>query len=88
VIGFALHNATEGFAITAPLAGDTDADGAPRRPSWGLLLVLGLIGGWMPAPSASLATARVRKASRAVTYRNRTQRSPTRSTTAGTTTRS
>src|SRR6195952_4572225 len=45
VIGFALHNATEGFGITAPLAGDTDADGAARRPSWGFLLLLGLIGG-------------------------------------------
>jgi ZIP family zinc transporter len=45
VVGFALHNATEGFGITAPLAGDTDIDGAPRRPSWGLLLTLGLIGG-------------------------------------------
>ena len=45
VIGFALHNATEGFGITAPLAGDTDGDGTPRRPSWGFLLVLGLIGG-------------------------------------------
>jgi ZIP family zinc transporter len=45
VVGFALHNATEGFGITAPLAGDADADGTPRRPSWGLLLVLGLIGG-------------------------------------------
>jgi ZIP family zinc transporter len=45
VIGFALHNATEGFGITAPLAGDIDLDGLPRRPSWGLLLTLGLIGG-------------------------------------------
>jgi zinc transporter, ZIP family len=45
VIGFAMHNATEGFGITAPLAGDTDLDGIPRRPSWGLLLILGLIGG-------------------------------------------
>jgi zinc transporter, ZIP family len=45
VVGFALHNATEGFGITAPLAGDTDPDGTPRRPSWGLLLILGLIGG-------------------------------------------
>jgi ZIP family zinc transporter len=45
VIGFALHNATEGFGITAPLAGDTDADGTAVRPSWGFLLVLGLIGG-------------------------------------------
>src|SRR4051812_5190619 len=45
VVGFALHNATEGFGITAPLAGDTDGDGTPRQPSWGLLLTLGLIGG-------------------------------------------
>src|SRR3954471_21146850 len=45
VVGFALHNATEGFGITAPLAGDTDGDGTRRRPSWGLLLTLGLIGG-------------------------------------------
>jgi ZIP family zinc transporter len=45
VVGFALHNATEGFGITAPLAGDTEADGTARRPSWGLLLTLGLIGG-------------------------------------------
>jgi zinc transporter, ZIP family len=45
VVGFALHNATEGFGITAPLAGDTDADGTTHRPSWGLLLTLGLIGG-------------------------------------------
>src|SRR6476661_8777297 len=39
VVGFALHNATEGFGITAPLAGDV------ARPTWGLLLLLGLIGG-------------------------------------------
>jgi zinc transporter, ZIP family len=45
VVGFALHNATEGFGITAPLAGDVDTDGVARRPSWGFLLVLGLIGG-------------------------------------------
>jgi zinc transporter, ZIP family len=45
VIGFALHNATEGFGIVAPLAGDTDADGTARRPSWSFLLTLGLIGG-------------------------------------------
>ncbi|MGH3471931.1 MAG: ZIP family metal transporter [Nocardioidaceae bacterium] len=45
VIGFALHNATEGFGIVAPLAGDLDAEGAARRPTWGFLLMLGLIGG-------------------------------------------
>jgi len=39
VIGFGLHNATEGFGIVGPLAGE------PDRPSWGLLGLLGLIGG-------------------------------------------
>ncbi len=39
VVGFALHNATEGFGITAPLAGGA------RRPGWGQLALLGLIGG-------------------------------------------
>ncbi|MDP9181062.1 MAG: ZIP family metal transporter, partial [Chloroflexota bacterium] len=39
VIGFALHNATEGFGIVAPLAGHED------RPSWGFLLLMGLIAG-------------------------------------------
>src|SRR5689334_12635246 len=37
IIGFALHNATEGFGIVGPL-GDV-------RPSWSWLLVAGLIGG-------------------------------------------
>lgn len=45
VVGFALHNATEGFGIVAPLAGDVDADGAVRRPSWGFLLAMAAIGG-------------------------------------------
>jgi zinc transporter, ZIP family len=45
VIGFGLHNATEGFGIVAPLAAETSADGAAARPSWGLLLGLGAIGG-------------------------------------------
>jgi ZIP family zinc transporter len=39
VIGFALHNITEGFGIAAPLATDSSI------PSWGFLLVAGLIGG-------------------------------------------
>jgi ZIP family zinc transporter len=39
VVGFGLHNATEGFGIVAPMS----ATG--RRPSWGLLALLGLIGG-------------------------------------------
>src|SRR6476646_3332082 len=39
VIGFALHNGTEGFCIVAPLAAEGD------RPSWGFLLLMGLIGG-------------------------------------------
>jgi len=39
VIGFALHNTTEGFGIVGPLA----AEGV--RPSWGYLLLAGLIAG-------------------------------------------
>lgn len=39
VVGFGLHNATEGFGIVAPLAADTE------RASWKFLLLLGLIGG-------------------------------------------
>jgi zinc transporter, ZIP family len=37
IIGFALHNATEGFGIVGPLGG--------VRPSWRWLIVAGLIGG-------------------------------------------
>ena len=39
IIGFALHNATEGFGIIGPMAADAD------RPSWRFLALLGLIGG-------------------------------------------
>ena len=39
IIGFGLHNATEGFGIMGPLSGEG------IRPSWKLILVLGLIGG-------------------------------------------
>jgi ZIP family zinc transporter len=39
VIGFALHNGTEGFGIVAPFANSAE------RPSWGFLLLAGLIGG-------------------------------------------
>src|SRR5207248_4198372 len=39
VIGFALHNATEGFGICAPLAGEAEV------PSWRFLGLMGLIGG-------------------------------------------
>jgi ZIP family zinc transporter len=39
VVGFGLHNATEGFGITAPLAGQA------IRPSRRHLAVLGIIGG-------------------------------------------
>ena len=39
IIGFSLHNATEGFGICGPLNGEG------IRPSWRLILVLGLIGG-------------------------------------------
>jgi ZIP family zinc transporter len=39
VIGFALHNATEGFGIVGPLTGEK------TPPSWRFLGILGLIGG-------------------------------------------
>ena len=39
VIGFALHNATEGFGIVGPMAGEA------KRPTWGFLAILGFIGG-------------------------------------------
>jgi ZIP family zinc transporter len=39
VIGFALHNATEGFGIVGPISGDG------VRPTWAFLGLLGLIGG-------------------------------------------
>jgi ZIP family zinc transporter len=39
IIGFGLHNATEGFGIVAPLAGD------PVLPPWRRLALLGLIAG-------------------------------------------
>ena len=39
VIGFALHNATEGFGIVGPLAG------ANTRATWGWLGIAGLVGG-------------------------------------------
>ena len=38
IIGFALHNATEGFGIIGPLIGK-------EKPSWGFLGLMGLIGG-------------------------------------------
>ena len=43
VIGFGLHNATEGFGIVAPIAADADPGDPP--PTWGFLLLMGLIGG-------------------------------------------
>src|SRR5205809_361280 len=39
VIGFALHDGTEGFGIVGPLAG------AGERASWGWLLLAGVVGG-------------------------------------------
>ena len=39
IIGFGLHNATEGFGIVAPLAAEAE------RPSWAFLATMGLIGG-------------------------------------------
>lgn len=45
VVGFGLHNATEGFGIVAPLAGDLDSEGNLRRPGWGFLMAMAVIGG-------------------------------------------
>lgn len=39
IVGFGLHNITEGFGIAAPATSDT------QRPSWGFLLLAGVIGG-------------------------------------------
>ncbi len=39
IIGFSLHNATEGFGICGPMAGEG------TQPTWGFLATLGLIGG-------------------------------------------
>jgi len=38
IVGFGLHNATEGFGIVGPLAG-------VEKPTWGFLGLVGLIGG-------------------------------------------
>jgi ZIP family zinc transporter len=39
IIGFGLHNTTEGFGIVGPMSGEAE------RPSWGFLGLMGLIGG-------------------------------------------
>ena len=39
IIGFGLHNATEGFAVIGPMSAENE------RPSWTFLALLGLIGG-------------------------------------------
>jgi ZIP family zinc transporter len=39
IVGFALHNATEGFGIVGPMGAEAE------RPSWGFLGLLGLVGG-------------------------------------------
>ena len=39
IIGFGLHNTTEGFGIVGPMAGEAEL------PSWGFLALMGLIGG-------------------------------------------
>jgi ZIP family zinc transporter len=39
IIGFGLHNATEGFGIIGPMSGEAEL------PSWGFLGLMGLIGG-------------------------------------------
>jgi ZIP family zinc transporter len=39
ILGFGLHNATEGFGIVGPFSGGHE------RPSWGFLALVGLVGG-------------------------------------------
>jgi ZIP family zinc transporter len=39
IVGFSLHNATEGFGIVGPMSGEG------TKPSWGFLALLGVIGG-------------------------------------------
>jgi zinc transporter, ZIP family len=39
IVGFALHNSTEGFGIVGPMNGEG------TRPTWGFLALLGVIGG-------------------------------------------
>ncbi len=51
VIGFALHNATEGFGIVGPLTA------AGVRATWGWLLLAGLIGGGPTFVGALVGTA-------------------------------
>ncbi|TAM70481.1 MAG: zinc permease [Microbacteriaceae bacterium] len=56
VVGFGLHNATEGFGICAPLTSDE------RRPGWGQLALLGLIGGGPTVVGTLLGTVFVNDA--------------------------
>src|SRR5207244_3413627 len=39
IVGFSLHNATEGFGICGPMSGEG------TQPSWGFIALLGVIGG-------------------------------------------
>jgi ZIP family zinc transporter len=50
IIGFGLHNATEGLGICAPLTGEAE------RPSWTFLASLGLIGGLIGGGPTFLGT--------------------------------
>ena len=52
VVGFALHNATEGFGIVAPITADAEPDDPP--PTWAFLLLMGLIGGGPTAIGAAV----------------------------------
>jgi ZIP family zinc transporter len=52
VVGFAAHNATEGFGIIGPMAGDEE------RPSWRFLALLGFIGGAPTFLGTALGQAR------------------------------
>ena len=66
IIGFGLHNATEGFGIVAPMTAEGE------RPSWAFLGLMGLIGGGptfvgtadRPVVGQRMALHRVPRASR------------------------
>ena len=70
IVGFALHNATEGFGIVGPL-GDV-------RPSWGWLGLVGLIGGAPDLPRLDARLQRHLRAAGARLLRGRRRRDPLR----------
>ena len=70
IIGFALHNATEGFGIVGPLGG--------VRPSWRWLGLAGLVGGGPTFLGAMVGYQVTLRPARAVLLRARRRRDPLR----------